>query len=138
MMTQKKKNKPVEFDIHLKYLCQKCGQDHWLSFKESSTFNFKIVCDCGYTFKVKRTVGFKIKYSTTKNKSTNRKTATSPKQEIPVDLLNKSAKIVISYGFTMTEAKDLIQKSYASNPVNNVLALVKQSLELLGAEKNGI
>jgi hypothetical protein len=66
----KKIQRPIDYDIHLKYRCKSCDQDHWLSYLEASTNNFKVVCDCGTVFKLKRVVGFTLKYqkTTIKNK----------------------------------------------------------------------
>ena len=124
MKTKKKLQKPIDQDIHIKYRCPQCSQDHWLSYKEASTINFKIVCDCGEVFKVKRVVGFQLKF-----KSVKPKLVEIPK--IPVELLEKSVTLLVSYGFTKTEASELINASYINNPVDDFGTLVKQTLESL-------
>lgn len=126
MKTKKKNQKPTDYDIHLKYVCKKCGNTHWLSFKETSTKNFKIVCDCGKVFGVKRTKQFQIKYCG------NPKPKEKPK--ISNDLLNRSIKAFIGYGFTKDEASELLIKSYESNPIEDLFGLVKQTLEYLRSE----
>jgi late competence protein required for DNA uptake (superfamily II DNA/RNA helicase) len=127
---KKSNQKPIEHDVHLKYLCKKCGQIHWLSLKESSTKNFKIVCYCGYVFSVKRTSSIKILYSKTTKTLPSKKTATTT-ESIPNDLLSKAAQILVSYGFTNKEASDLISKTYSLNPTQDIASLVKQSLSIL-------
>lgn len=126
---KKSNQKPIEYDVHLKYLCKKCGQIHWLSLKESSTKNFKIVCYCGYVFSVKRTSSIKILYSKTTKTLPSKKTATT--ESIPNDLLSKAAQILVSYGFTNKEASDLISKTYSLNPTQDIALLVKQALSSL-------
>lgn len=124
--------KPVNYDLHLQYICQECGDIHWLSFKETSTKGFKVVCDCGNVFRVKQTSRLKIKYKSAKPvKTTKKETVKTPTEEIPVDLLNKAVKILVTYGFTSTEASELLSKFYASNPVKDISLLIQQSLASL-------
>lgn len=165
----KKLQKPIEADIHLKYRCNKCGLDHWLSYREASTKNFKVVCSCGSVFKVKRLVGFKLKYESSYIPETKTETVSSqttevvrsnpapetirtevkvdivpepPKPEIkktiPVDLLEKSVKLLLSYGFTKTEATKLVTNTYFTVPVDDYATLVKYTLQSLGELENGI
>jgi DNA-directed RNA polymerase subunit RPC12/RpoP len=131
MQTKKKLQKPIDQDIHLKYRCQKCSQEHWLSYKEASTIQFKIVCDCGEVFRVKRVIGFELKFKNQKSKQ-NKPTADNAVKEpekTPIDLLEKSVILLVGYGFTKKESIDLINASYTKNPVNDFALLVKQTLE---------
>lgn len=131
---KKKNQKPIEHDIHLKYICKKCGQSHWLSFKEASTKNYKIVCDCDNIFKVKRVVGFKLKYDSVKiNKpvTTESKPVIKTENNISKDLLDTVVNSLIKLGFTISEAKSLVTKSYQECPTNDIGLLVKQTLESL-------
>ena len=132
--------KPIEHDIHLKYRCAKCGQDHWLSYLEASTKQFKIACHCGKVFVVKRLSGFKLKYFEKPPVIIPLVESVSPvvidppiieKPKIPVDLLNKSVTLLIGYGFTQAEAKELLNSSYEQNPIDDYASLVKQTLKLL-------
>ena len=132
--------KPIEHDIHLKYRCAKCGQDHWLSYLEASTKQFKIACYCGKVFVVKRLSGFKLKYFEKPPVIIPVVESSSPvvvdppvieKPKIPVDLLNKSVTLLIGYGFTQAEAKELLNSSYEQNPIDDYASLVKQTLKLL-------
>lgn len=128
---QTKNQKPIEYDIHLKYLCQKCGQPHWLSFKEASTKNYKIVCDCNHVFKVKRILDFKLKYATTKQTIVKTPSHTIPikQQTIPSDTLTGVVKTLTNLGFTNSEAKNLATKTYSDFPTEDIGSLVKQILE---------
>ena len=132
--------KPIEHDIHLKYRCAKCGQDHWLSYLEASTKQFKIACHCGKVFVVKRLSGFKLKYFEKPPVIIPVVESAPPvvvdppvieKPKIPVDLLNKSVTLLIGYGFTQAEAKELLNSSYEQNPIDDYASLVKQTLKLL-------
>lgn len=124
--------KPIEYDIYLKYICNQCGSSHWLSIKESSTKNFKVVCHCNNVFKVKRTDGFKLLYKKKKdNKKESVLTENNEGKTIDSNLLKKSISALVAYGFTTQEATEMIQKSYEKNPCDNVLILVKQTLEKL-------
>ena len=131
--------KPIEHDIHLKYRCAKCGQDHWLSYLEASTKQFKIACHCGKVFVVKRLSGFKLKYFEKPPVIIPVVESAPPvvdppvieKPKIPVDLLNKSVTLLIGYGFTQTEARELLNSSYEQNPIDDFASLVKQTLKLL-------
>lgn len=130
-----KHQKPIDHDVHLKYLCNKCGSIHWLSFKEASTDQFKIVCDCDNIFTVRRVSGFKIKYFDQENKPKiqKEKLESSPKtsKQIPEFLLAQTIKALIPYGFTSAEAREIIVKSYNEQPNDNPLLLVKQTLASL-------
>jgi hypothetical protein len=64
---QTKNQKPIEYDIHFKYLCS-CGQFHWLTYNETTTKNFFIVCDCNKKIKIKTIDSIKIKYKKKKKK----------------------------------------------------------------------
>lgn len=137
---EKTSQKPIDYDIHIKYKCPKCDQEHWLSYLQASTKNFKVVCPCGLLFKVKRVVGFDLKYNNKKKKiiqkplesEQNNPIAPEPVKVIatpPVDLIDRSVKILVGYGFTKDEAESLLIKSYEDNPVNDLTSLVKQTLE---------
>jgi hypothetical protein len=138
--TTQKNLKPIEYDIHLKYRCNQCCQDHWLSFQEASTKNFKVVCDCGNVFKVKRPLHFKLKYAS-KTIKTKQKVDDINKEK-PVEtkpceeLLSKSVKMLTNYGFSAKEASDLICESYQANHVDELISLVKQTLNHW-RQKNG-
>lgn len=129
--TIKKIQKPIDYDIHLKYRCTNCSQDHWLSYLESSTKNFKVVCDCGTIFKVKRITGFGIRYKKTKQVESKPVIEESVKKtdaNIPEDLLKGSISILSSFGYSKIEAYNMIIESYKKSKIDNVGDLVKQAL----------
>lgn len=164
MKTIKKRQKPIDKDIHLKYRCKKCGIDHWLSLREASTKNFLVVCTCGHTFKVRQVSDCVVKYVGHSQKKQAHKpqkvqTAQESKQDcqpiqtsqipkpvditpsnippvvrptIPNDLLDKTVKLLLTYGFTQVEAKELIISTYNKVPVNDYAALIRYALQSLG------
>lgn len=144
MKTQQKSLKPISIDAHFKYRCsnEECSIEHWLSLKETQTKNFKVVCDCGAVFSPKRISRLKILYKKS-NKAKNTKPAQPAEQpvihkepsiEIPVDILDKSAKILTSYGFTDKEARQLLVDSYVQVKNNDIGALIKFTLEKFGGK----
>lgn len=146
--TAKKIQKPIDYDIHLKYRCKNCSQDHWLSYLESCTKNFKVVCDCGFVFKVKRIVGFNLKYEKdSENKSIpkdrnkridndiklsdtkdQRETEADNSISIPENLLQSSVSILSSFGYSSIEAHDMVKDSYSKFKTDSVGDLVKFAL----------
>lgn len=118
--TIKISQKPIDFDIFLKYICPSCQNDHWIKYLAATTKNFKVVCDCGTVFKIKRIYDFKLKFAK-KNKE-------KKSNQIPDDLLKESIRILCEYGFDREEAKALVEKAYIEHPAESVSELVKQSL----------
>lgn len=132
-----KKIKPVDIDLHLKYLCPNCGAIVWLSLKETQTPRYISVCDiCNNSFKVKTIDKITIKYQELK------KTQQETQQKQPVKtLLNpeikeKAITALVSYGFTKTESTELLQDAFDIFQTNDIGILVKESLKLFGV-KNG-
>lgn len=127
---RKKTLKPIDYDLHLKYLCPNtdCGGLHWISLSEASTRNFKIVCYCGCVFSPKPIDKIKIKYKESKPK--NPKQALNNKPE--VSLLDKAVDLLKSYGFEMQEARSLVNQCIEQNPdITDYVTLVKHSLFLV-------
>lgn len=140
MITQQiqKNQKPTEYDIHIKYVCQVCDTKHWLSLKETQTKHYKIVCECGSIIKPKRIKDIKVIYNKTKHQ-TNPEINKEEKveQTIPVDLFKKCTRILIGYGYESTEAQDLITKCYLEFPTSSCSELIKQVLKYIGSHHNG-
>lgn len=133
----KKKNlKPIEIDAHFKYRCplNSCGFDHWLSLKQVSTKNYKIVCDCGTVFKPKVVKKLDIEFlieNKEKQKNTSNNTVIT-QTTIPIDLQSKSSKILENYGFTTQECLLLTQKAFEQTKTDDVGFLVKYIIQNLG------
>jgi hypothetical protein len=140
MTTKKKNQKPTEYDLHLKYLCNRCGQEHWLSLREASTKDYKVVCFCDNVFTVKAVEKIKIKYATEEpviQTNVDHHTKTDVEQQIinnPVlspSLYNSATKLLITYGFTKAEANEMVTAAYAKNPVDDYKILVQTILNSL-------
>ena len=145
--------KPVSKDIYYKYVCTKCGCEHWTTHKEACTKNFKIICDCDITIKPKRILGTKIVYAkaTDNTQSINNTQTEQPKSNNtfieqtknpntkPSVLLDDNIKkeccdILIGYGFEKQEALVLIDKSFSICKTNEVTLLVKTALKNIGVK----
>jgi len=152
-MLKKLKNKnlkPIDIDGHLQYRCPNCALDHWLSFKEARTKGFICVCDCGMTFTVKRLIDCKLIFKHKKKSSQPNKIQQNESQinncvpqpsvvntvEIPIDLLEKSTRILVGLGFTKSEAKVMLTEAYSVFQTNDSSLLVKKAVTKIG-ELNG-
>lgn len=134
MMKMKKKNlKPIDVDAHFKYRCPlgSCGYDHWLSLKQVSTKNYKVVCDCGTVFKPKLINKLKIQFYKELIEETQKDSATAT-LKIPVDLQSKSSKILERYGFTQSECLLLTEKAFSKIQTDDVGLFVKYIIQNLG------
>jgi hypothetical protein len=128
--------KPTDYDISFKYVCpnKKCNNEHWLFLRETRTKKFKVVCDCGTVFGVKRIKNITISYF--KNKKFLSPPLV-PKQPIsslngvPIEVLESCAKILDDYGFTRTESIDLISKTYSQVVDKSPLNIIKFALKSL-------
>ncbi len=135
MQTKKKKSqKPIDIDLHLKYVCpeSKCNSQHWLSLKETQTKNFKVVCTCGRVFKPKQIQKVNIVYKKKHTIVQEPLKTNEQNQSIPKDLQSKCIKLLHTYGLTESEAIDLLDKAYAKNPTTEAGLLIKDIIQNLG------
>ena len=130
--TKIKNQKPIELDVHLKYLCSnnKCGYCHWLSLSETKTKNFKVVCECGQIFKPKLINTIKILYNKTRTPVVNRETIVKT-TTVPLDLYRKCATILTGYGFSESETLNLVTDAYITNNTSDAKVLIKYILQNL-------
>lgn len=147
MLKTKTKNlRPIDIDGHFKYRCPSCGIDHWASFKEASTKNFIIVCDCSQTFTIKRMVDIQIIFAKKKNIEKSKEEEAKTKVEektsvvrktiesvnIPNKTLEKASKMLVALGFMKNEADSMLREEYARNPTEDVALLVKNTIGKIG------
>lgn len=118
------KLKPIDTDVHFIYRCPNCGLEHWASLVEVNTPKFIIVCDCKNILRPKPIVDIKINYKKPSKKY--------KKEEIDIDKLRHAARILIDYGFDMSEAESLIKKAYSKSEDHSVSHLVKLALTIFG------
>ena len=135
--------KPIEYDVHFKFLCpnSSCCYPHWLSLKEASLKDFKVVCECGTVFSVKQIERIKIKYGDSPIKKRDVfaekeivQQEPLPEQQIesPENTVIKAKNILLHYGFTQFEADEMISKTLKENPgIDDYMVLVKYSLFLV-------
>ena len=138
--TKIKKLKPIDTDVHFKYRCYECGLDYWISLKEAKTKGFKIVCDCGIVFAPKPIEDISIIYKqkiVQQSEDENFAKEDNQKQAIPVDILNQCGKILSGYGFTESESKDMLVKSYEESGICDKTLLIKHCLKNLGETIDG-
>lgn len=134
----RKNQKPIDVEASFKYVCPnpKCGFDHWISLKEAKTKEFKIVCDCNFVFSPKRIKKIKIAYCDDKNKIIDKTSVPVPVAEkihyISDALLSKASAVMIGFGFTKSESKNLIAEYYKKEPIEDYKLLVKNTLSKIG------
>lgn len=127
--------KPVEADIHLKYICPECGTNHWLSLKENKINGYKILCEyCDSILKVRQIDKIKFKFKET----TKPIEVSEPEQSDDIDFLSKSATILESYGFSKTESVAMIQDAFAKTNSSHINTLVKTAIFDIGVKNDSI
>lgn len=134
-MKQKKIQKPIEIEAHLKYQCPRCNQSHWLSLNEAKTKNFKIVCDCKKVFIPKRISKLDIVYSTN-IKSKEKLVKPISESKIDKALKDKCVKALIDCGFSSSESDDLIENAYSEINCDDPVSLVKKAISIFGVKNN--
>lgn len=128
-----KRQKPIDNDIHFKYVCPNtnCLDVHWLSLKQTQTKNFKVVCDCGEIFAVKRIKDIVIDYHTKTQKQ--QKTSDTNQDH---EFIDHAVKTLLGFGFSNDEASRMVADEYHRTAATNPALLVKNILDSFGG-KNG-
>ena len=149
-----KRIEPFGADITFKYKCPntECSFEHYVTYKESKTKNFKVVCDiCDTVFTPKQIKSITINYEKPKptpipieekqkllstyfrNKPKNEK----QKQEEKEKHFIEEAIITLNhFGFSQKEAKELVREEYIKSGESNPAKLVKLCLDFFGGEQN--
>lgn len=136
MTTKTKSLKPIEIDAQFKYRCPNtnCGSEYWLFLNQVKVKGFKLVCDCGAVYRVRRVEDIKTIYVAKKTKP-NQET-TEKEQPVPIpdtpDHLKKAYKILEHYGFSNKESVELVTKVYDITGCTDAVLLVKDALKFLG------
>lgn len=133
-MKKIKNLKPIGLDINLKYRCTECGVDHWASLQETKTKEFVIVCYCGSLLKPKIISNIHVEYTDTIKKNVQT-TKVEKENTLDSEQIETAIKTLSTYGFTNTEAKELIASTLKSHYINNISDLVKTCLTNFGAAK---
>ena len=120
-----KSQKPIEYDISFKYICENCGCSHWLFLREAQCPDFQIVCECMDIIKPKTISKIDIIYSQDK--------PVVSKNNLSVDTLNKCVKTLCSLGYETAEAEDMIRQSFDKINSDDCSELIKCALKNFGA-----
>lgn len=129
-----KNQRPTEIEAHIKYVCpnKKCRNEHWLSYNETRTKNFKVVCDCSTVFSPKPIKKLSIIYHKKSIDTSKEKpkvdTTVIIEHKIPQDILDKSSKIMQAFGFRKQEADNMLSEFYKTNPIDDYKQLVQNTL----------
>lgn len=122
---KKRIQKPIEYDISFKYICENCGCSHWLFLREAQCPDFQVVCECLEVIKPHTISKIDIIYSQDKPVDTE--------NNLSVDTLNKCVKTLCSLGYQTAEAEDMIRQSFDKVNSENCSELVKCALKNFGA-----
>jgi hypothetical protein len=135
MIKTQKNDKPKEADIHLKYICHDCGSEHWISLKENQTPKYKIVCySCDVIIMPKRIDSINFKFVKENKTKKTKKVKTQPKKDdSSLDIIQRCAITLVSYGFEKEEARTLAEKTHIKYNTDNVSELVKKIVFDFGA-----
>lgn len=145
MIEKAKTQKPTEYDISFKYICQDCGCSHWLFMREVKAKGFKIICDCSKVIRPRRVIDIDIVYEQnekTKRKKPKLKAEKEADNPNPVNdekqhrisdhTMQYCMQTLISFGYEKEEAESMINRSYESIKENDCAKIIEHSLKNLG------
>jgi len=128
MIAKEKIQKPIEYDISFKYICQNCGYSHWLFLREVQTKGFKVVCDCLEIFQPANISGIDIVYENEQEKQSELKA------ELSVSTIESCAKSLATLGYEIDECKEMIIKSFEAIGTDDAKAIIEYSLNNFGGQ----
>jgi DNA-directed RNA polymerase subunit RPC12/RpoP len=127
-------SRPVSADIHLKYICHECGSEHWISLKENKTPDYKIVCYSCDSVILPETIHLvELKFKQKKEAKSSTPTPIPPKTDPVLDIVQRCAITLASYGFDKQESIALAEKAFIKYNTDNVSELVKKIIFDFGA-----
>jgi hypothetical protein len=135
--------KPIDYDISFKYGCPNCGDSHFVSSLQAFVPGFILVCECQTILEIATISKIKIKYmEESENKNTDNKNLVDDKTsdvhdndyQIPPDLLEKCISVFSGYGYTKTEAGQLLTRAYKEFKIDDCWTLIKKTLETIGVK----
>ena len=115
--------KPSKVDISFTYICQGCGEDHWVTLKENQTKDFMIVCNSCDTVMYTTPLS-KISLRYAKEEKEQIKPEPSVKQES--SLIERCAKSLVYYGFDKLEAITMATEACSKYDTSDIGELVKK------------
>jgi hypothetical protein len=117
--------KPTEFDISFKYICEQCQASHWLFYREVQTIDFKVVCECGKIFYPQIIQNIDIVYVDN---------SLRPSESPELDIVEQSIRMMSTLGYSKKESMEMIKQSLSKTNFDTYKDLVKYSLKHFGAE----
>ena len=101
------KIKPISADVHFQYTCPNCINTIWLSLAEARTEGYISVCDmCQKPSSPALVKNIKVIFDTDKPNDEKQEEPTETK--MPKDIFDTCVDSLIQYGYTKTEARDLV------------------------------
>jgi len=132
--------RPKDISANLIYSCPNCNNDHWVSVKAAQVVGYMVVCECGQIFKTKPVKNIKIVY---KQKRKKEATNTVPQQEINNEnnqisshMLGMCIDVLSGYGYTKSESEDIILKTFAKHPIEDISQFIKLCFQTIGDSIN--
>lgn len=122
--------KPTEYDISFKYICEKCGNSHWLFLRETQANGFMVVCECGEVFNVHQIDHIDIVYS----KESVESDEVEALVEICDPIVESAVNTIVSFGYDRTDATSMVSRATEMNTFVDSSSLVKYCLKNFGAE----
>lgn len=118
---------PVDIDSYYKYVCPSCECSHWISHKEASTDEFKIVCDCDIVIIPKQIQNIQIVYKKESPQTSNQKDL-----ELPDNIKDSAIMHLVKYGFNNQEALLMIDSAFRKSKSQEISVLIKLALKSTG------
>jgi len=127
-MSNQKSQKPIEYDISFKYVCQNCGCSHWLFLREAQTEGFKVVCDCLEIFQPETISSIDIIYE---NRAEN---GGETRDELSLSIIDSCVKSLATLGYEIDECKKMVAESFEAIGTNDAKAIIEYALNNFGGQ----
>lgn len=140
MKTKTRIIRPKDISANLIYSCPNCNNDHWVSVKAAQVVGYMVVCECGQIFKTKPVKNIKIVYkqrrkktqeATTLEEQENQKT-----NQISSHMFGMCVDVLNGYGYTKSESEEIILKTFAKHPIEDISQFIKLCFQTIGDSIN--
>ncbi len=122
----KKSQKPTDYDISFKYICNDCGNEHWLFLREVKTKGFKIVCDCSQIIEPDVIKDIDIIYDDTEEEVIIEQSGISDKT------MYSCCKTLSDFGYSETESKNMVMQSFDALQVEEPTRIIEYAIRNFG------
>lgn len=131
-MRIQKQTKPSEININLKYVCAGCGSHHWVSLDDIQNPNHKIICYyCDISIEIEPIHKISVIYKIDQLKKEKQK-----QKFDSLDIIDRCAITLVSYGFSKEEAKNLSFRAYDKYKTDDIGFLIKNIIFDFGSNSN--